>query len=153
MWRSSCIWRVGRVPSLCRRWSRVAGTMVRTRSTLEDICRDRVRRVHCWQGVFCGPLVPLRRPALRARVHLAELHLVGWSDCSGSRDGLGRLGVRCRVGSVGGAGIVRFLCFCLRSAWRCCTRAVATRCMVEERKRSASWMRDSAALITFDWNK
>ena len=127
----------------------MAGTMVRTLSTLEDIRRDRVRRVHFWHGVFCGPLVPLRRPALRARVHLAELHLVGWSDCGRSRDGLWRLGVRCRVGSFSGGGIARFLYFRLRSAWRCCTRAVATRCMVEDRNRSASWMRDIVMLITF----
>ena len=127
----------------------MAGTMVRTRSTLEDMRRDRVRRVHCWHGVFFGPRVPLRRPALRARVHLAELHLVGWSDCGRSRDGLWRLGVRCRVGSFSGGGIARFLCFRLRSAWRRCTRAVATRCMVEDRNRSASWMRDIVMLITF----
>ena len=127
----------------------MAGTMVRTCSTLEDMRRDRVRRVHCWHGVFFGPLVPLRRPALRARVHLAEVHLLGWSDCVGSCDGLGRFGVRCLVCALGGGCMFRFLYFRFRSAWRRCTRVVATRCMVEERKRSASWMRDSAALIIF----
>ena len=54
-----------------------------------------------------------------------------------------------RVGLFSGGGSARFLCFRLRSAWRRCTRAVATRCMVEDRNRSASWMRDIVMLITF----
>ena len=47
MWRSLCICRVGLWSRWCRRWSRVAGTMERTRSTLVDIRRDLVKRVHC----------------------------------------------------------------------------------------------------------
>ena len=47
MWRSSCICKVGLWTSLCRRWSRVAGTMVRARSTLVEIHSDLVRCVHC----------------------------------------------------------------------------------------------------------
>lgn len=61
------------------RWFRVAGTMVRMRSISVVMRIDLVRRVHCWQGELFGPLVPLRRPAFRARVHLSDVHLVGWS--------------------------------------------------------------------------
>ena len=53
--------------------------MVRMRSISVVMRIDLVRRVHCWQGELFGPLVPLRRPAFRARVHLSDVHLVGWS--------------------------------------------------------------------------
>ena len=93
--------------------------------------------------------MPLRRPDLRARVHLADVYLVGWSVCGKSRDVLGRLDLGGRVDGVGDGGVGRFLYFRLRSAWRRCTRAVITRCMVVERKRSASWRRDMVVLMIF----